>query len=75
MRESSWFVFASGAGLTLTLRRFLVHSLGRYYGLDSWSVTVGDPAMRESYVSIKREGDLLSGKPAQFLPRPMWTMV
>jgi hypothetical protein len=52
-----------------------VHALGRYYGLDSWSVTTGDPAMRESYVSIKREGDLLAGKPAQFLPRPMWTMV
>jgi hypothetical protein len=57
------------------LRRFLVHALGRYYDLDSWSVTVGDPAVRESYVRIRHEADVLVGKPAQFLPRPMWTMV
>ncbi len=56
-------------------RRFLVHALGRYYDLDSWSVTVGDPAMREAYVRIKNERDLVAGKPPQFLPRPMWTMV
>jgi hypothetical protein len=59
----------------LAPRRFLVHALGRYYDLDSWSVTVGDPAMREAYVRIKNEKDLVAGKPPQFLPRPMWTMV
>ncbi|EGC48628.1 conserved hypothetical protein [Histoplasma capsulatum var. duboisii H88] len=32
--------------------RWLVHSLASYYGLRTWSVTVGNPARREAYVGI-----------------------
>ncbi|KAL2379323.1 hypothetical protein RJZ90_005369 [Blastomyces dermatitidis] len=32
--------------------RWLVHSIASYYGLRTWSVTVGNPARRETYVGI-----------------------
>ncbi|KAI9821158.1 MAG: hypothetical protein M1827_003892 [Pycnora praestabilis] len=32
--------------------RWLVHSIASYYGLSTWSITVGDPARREAYVGI-----------------------
>jgi len=32
--------------------RWLVHSLASYYGLRTWSVTVGNPPRREAYVGI-----------------------
>ncbi|OJD10209.1 hypothetical protein AJ78_08687 [Emergomyces pasteurianus Ep9510] len=32
--------------------RWLVHSLASYYGLRTWSITVGNPARREAYVGI-----------------------
>jgi hypothetical protein len=56
--------------------RWLVHSIGKYYGLDTWSVTVGNPARREAYVGIK-EVKLKTGKqPARLtLPRPLYAMV
>ena len=55
-------------------RRWLVHSIASYYGLRTWSVTVGDPARREAYVGIKQ---LKSGKELEntTLPRPLWGMV
>ncbi|KAI9839165.1 MAG: hypothetical protein M1819_003158 [Sarea resinae] len=34
--------------------RWLVHSIASYYGLRTWSVTVGDPARREAYVGLKQ---------------------
>jgi hypothetical protein len=56
--------------------RWLVHSIGQYYGLETWSVTVGNPARREAYVGIK-EVKLKTGKQAVKapLPRPLWAMV
>jgi hypothetical protein len=56
--------------------RWLVHSIGQYYGLDTWSVTVGHPARREAYVGIK-EVKLKTGKKvaALPLPRPLWAIV
>ena len=56
--------------------RWLVHSIGQYYGLDTWSITTGNPARREAYVGIK-EVKLKTGKPAdkQSLPRPLWALV
>ncbi|KIW05979.1 uncharacterized protein PV09_03163 [Verruconis gallopava] len=56
--------------------RWLVHSIGQYYGLDTWSVTVGNPARREAYVGIK-EVRLKTGKKASKmpLPRPLWALV
>lgn len=60
--------------------RYLVHSIATYYNLQTWSVTVGDPARREAYVGIKlRSGErqTLSGEgsPEMGLPRPLWGMV
>ncbi|KAF2456785.1 R3H-associated N-terminal domain-containing protein [Lineolata rhizophorae] len=57
--------------------RWLVHSIGTYYGLQTWSVTVGNPARREAYVGIgdprsKSCRDLIESKP---LPRPLWGQV
>ncbi|MCJ1253761.1 hypothetical protein MMC24_001574 [Lignoscripta atroalba] len=56
--------------------RWLVHSIASYYGLRTWSVTVGDPARREAYVGIKQMR--AKGKqivPSGELPRPLWGMV
>lgn len=36
-----------------TFARWLVHHIGVYYGLPTWSVTVGNPARRESYIGVK----------------------
>jgi hypothetical protein len=57
--------------------RWLVHSIGQYYGLETWSVTVGKPARREAYVGIK-EVKLKMDRKTSFggqLPRPLWAMV
>ena len=53
-------------------RRWLVHSIAEYYGLRTWSVTVGDPARREAYVGIKGpdKGESVRVE----LPRPLYVM-
>lgn len=58
-------------------RRWLVHHIGNYYGLQTWSVTVGDPARREAYVGIK-DVSMKSGRrvlPKGPLPQPLWVLV
>ena len=56
--------------------RWLVHNIASYYGLRTWSVTVGDPARREAYVGINQDK-----KPSENLaltrelPRPLWGLV
>lgn len=77
--------------LTLIYSRWLVHSIASYYGLHTWSVTVGSPARREAYVGFyppssgSRVG-LLSHppkscreettiQPGEKLPRPLWSQV
>jgi len=57
--------------------RWLVHCVGQYYGLETWSVTVGKPARREASVGIK-ELKLKTGRTTSFvsqLPRPLWALV
>lgn len=54
--------------------RWLVHSIGQYYGLETWSVTTGNPARREAYVGIK-EVKLKTKMEPLVLPRPLWAMV
>lgn len=56
--------------------RWLVHSLGLYYGLRTWSVTTGDPARREAYVGIT-DSRLIAGRdtPPPALPRPLYGLV
>lgn len=58
-------------------RRWLVHSIAGYYGLRTWSVTVGDPARREAYVGIHPvKTGLGSKRPVRAeLPRPLWALV
>lgn len=56
--------------------RWLVHHIGTYYGLQTWSVTVGSPARREAYIGFKqsrmRSGMNMSVGP---MPRPLWVLV
>ena len=56
-------------------RRWLVHSIASYYGLRTWSITVGDPARREAYVGIPPQQ--VNGKNTSPLlkHRPLWGMV
>ncbi|KPI41136.1 uncharacterized protein AB675_8071 [Cyphellophora attinorum] len=65
--------------------RWLVHCVGSYYGLRTWSVTreaQGMPNMREAYVGIDERAKGFMGRGVQVegqreieLPRPLWTMV
>jgi hypothetical protein len=65
--------------------RWLVHCVGSYYGLRTWSVTreaQGMPNMREAYVGIDERAKGFMGRGIQVegqkeieLPRPLWTMV
>lgn len=56
--------------------RWLVHHIGVYYGLKTWSVTVGNPARREAYIGVKspkvRAGN---GAVCSPLPRPLYGLV
>jgi hypothetical protein len=53
------------------IRRWLVHSIATYYGLETWSVTKGSPARREAYVGLKHKA-----APAfEELPRPLYVLV
>lgn len=62
----------------MIIRRWLVHSIASYYGLKTWSVTVGDPARREAYVGIdevKANTVRRPVSPEGTLPKPLWVMV
>lgn len=57
--------------------RWLVHHIGVYYGLSTWSVTVGNPARREAYIGLK-DAKMKSGNKGIIcrpMPRPLWGMV
>lgn len=58
--------------------RWLVHHIGVYYGLSTWSVTTGNPARREAYIGLKGaklrtgiQGQQICGP----LPRPLYGLV
>ncbi|KAF7591326.1 hypothetical protein BBP40_001650 [Aspergillus hancockii] len=70
--------------------RWLVHSIASYYGLHTWSVTVGEPARREAYVGFyaptpgSRAGLVTQPttcrqeamiQPGDELPQPLWAQV
>ncbi|KAG2421818.1 hypothetical protein HFD88_005794 [Aspergillus terreus] len=65
--------------------RWLVHSLATYYGLHTWSVTVGEPARREAYVGFYAPKAVAGStatcraeamiQPGEELPRPLWAQV
>lgn len=51
-----------------------MHSIASYYGLRTWSITVGDPARREAYVGIPPPPSKGAASPV-LLPRPLYAMV
>ncbi|KAK5133813.1 hypothetical protein LTR08_007243 [Meristemomyces frigidus] len=56
--------------------RYLVHSIAAYYGLQTWSVTTGDPARREAYVGLKLDPKTRRPSLARSeMPRPLWLAV
>jgi hypothetical protein len=58
--------------------RWLVHHIATYYGLSSWSITVGNPTRREAYIGV-RDAKMKSGRRrssvTNTLPTPLWGMV
>lgn len=56
--------------------RWLVHHIGVYYGLKTWSITVGNPARREAYIGLK-EPKMRTGRKnvCAPLPRPLYGLV
>lgn len=65
-----------GASVLKHRSRYLVHSIATYYGLQTWSITTGDPARREAYVGLKvhpktRRPTLTHSE----MPRPLWAVV
>ncbi|KXH55716.1 hypothetical protein CSAL01_07665 [Colletotrichum salicis] len=72
---SHWFEALGGILLTLfNHRRWLTHSISDYYGLQSHSVTTGEPARRVVYVTVREQGKRSSPKKHTVLPRPLWEM-
>lgn len=60
--------------------RWLVHCVGTYYGLRTWSVT--KKGVREAYVGVDERANGLMGRSMEVgsekdveLPRPLWGMV
>jgi len=59
-----------------TFGRWLVHHIGVYYGLTTWSVTVGTPARREAYIGLKEPKLKTGGRPlCNPMPQPLWGLV
>lgn len=63
--------------------RWLVHCIGQYYGLRSWSIThdvEGEEKRRRAYVGVDRRARGFLGRSVEVgreveLPRPLWGMV
>lgn len=55
-------------------RRWLTHSISDYYGLDSRSVTMGNPARRCVYIGIREVGLRKGSRMCGELPRPLWEL-
>jgi hypothetical protein len=54
--------------------RYLVHAIGIYYGLKTWSVTTD--GRREAYVGLKENPLTRRPEPLKSeLPRPLWAVV
>ncbi|KKY27078.1 hypothetical protein UCRPC4_g01303 [Phaeomoniella chlamydospora] len=71
LRRDKLVFEASAEDRSAGFGRWLVHSIATYYGLETWSVTVGNPARREAYVAINDEKSRLTPV-APALPRPLW---
>lgn len=62
-----------------TFGRWLVHHIGVYYGLSTWSITTGNPARREAYIGLKDTKLRTGNRDQQIcqppLPRPLYGLV
>lgn len=82
--ESASFKYVSAAGpqarqvdmftLLTPHRRWLTHSISDYYGLESRSITTGNPERRVVYVTVKETGARAGPRKHTVLPRPLWEM-
>ncbi|KAK4150525.1 R3H-associated N-terminal domain-containing protein [Chaetomidium leptoderma] len=67
-----------GGGGGGAFKRWLTHSISDYYGLDSKSVMVGNPARRVIYVGVKQKqkqpGPRHQPPSRPVLPPPLWEM-
>ncbi|KAK3324012.1 R3H-associated N-terminal domain-containing protein [Cercophora scortea] len=72
--EAGMVLDTLGDDETGAFRRWLTHSISDYYGLDSKSVEVGNPARRVVYVGVKQL-NLRHALPVRAaLPPPLWEM-
>jgi hypothetical protein len=73
---SSWFECDRMLTCAVLCRRYLVHAIGTYYGLKTWSVTTGSPARREAYVSLDVDGKTKRPSLSSAdMPRPLWAVI
>lgn len=60
------------------IRRWLTHSISDYYGLDSKSVFLGNPARKVVYIGLKQVGNGPKRRAAparqMLIPPPLWEM-
>ncbi|KAK2000450.1 hypothetical protein LX36DRAFT_572198 [Colletotrichum falcatum] len=57
-----------------SFKRWLTHSISDYYGLQSHSVTTGEPARKVVYVTLRDPPASAAPKKRTALPRPLWEM-
>ncbi|GKT61786.1 UV-damaged DNA-binding protein [Colletotrichum tofieldiae] len=57
-----------------SFKRWLTHSISDYYGLQSHSVTTGEPARKVVYVTVRDPSKRSGPKKRTGLPRPLWEM-
>ncbi|KAK1960737.1 hypothetical protein LY78DRAFT_741333 [Colletotrichum sublineola] len=57
-----------------SFKRWLTHSISDYYGLQSHSVTTGEPARKVVYITVRDSGARAGPKKRTGLPRPLWEM-
>jgi hypothetical protein len=63
--------------------RYLVHCIGSYYGLRTWSLTrdiEGEEKLRQAYIGVDKRARGFMGRGAELgkeveLPQPLWSMV
>ncbi|KAF9872423.1 uv-damaged dna-binding protein [Colletotrichum karsti] len=57
-----------------SFKRWLTHSISDYYGLESRSITTGNPERRVVYVTVKEASKRAGPRKHTILPRPLWEM-
>lgn len=68
--EEGMVIDELGDDESAAFKRWLIHSISDFYGLDSKSVLVGKPAKKVVYIGIKQ----VPVAPKKELPRPLWEL-